>query len=863
MPSPSQPLPSRRPGLWALAALLALLWAGGLGAAPPPAAEIAGAIAQLGASRFKDREAASQKLLEFGEAAIPQLEKAAASDDPEVAGRAERTLFMVRLGITPQTPPETAALLRRYAETEGEARAAALEALLAGGQTSAQALLSLAHAERDEARRTRLRQAAAQSFDGKRLRQLLADGQAAEVAAALELRAREYYAPQDEKVRDWVAWLVVSGSAAAWRERSRPQPPDPGFAVYLALVQGRLDEVAVPAAEAAGTNRSLAVDLATWRRDWAALAAEQARVLKPGNPEQLGSLATYRRLAGQEAEFLAAEKQLVELATDERQAAIAIKVLLLNERPESALAIARNRQPGVAAELLSGAARYPELREFLAGRQDLFDLHLDYAPLWYELGLQEEALAMLNSARDRWQEGNRAAGLALLAAQARLDLTEQAHATAAKLWAEAPLAGTEHPDAAILRALFGRDWSIAQLWLPILQTTPPDESVEARLGALEILLGRRVQPARLEALQPRLLAGLASLDDEAQAGFLMLLSAACNSHGRKAQADDFRARALKLTQNPGLLLDEAQRLAAAGQWDAVPEPCARALKLEPLLAPALYLRGLALQHGGQAAAGAALVQCARLLPLGDGRQRLALATCLEAAGLADAAAAEYELCMRLLRPGTTEHLDAAQALAALREKQQRYGDAADLLRVYSLGFLARNRHLASSRGYLLLGARRHQLLARQALANGQPEAAGREAQLALDLEPGDVDPLIDLIASLDQGPRRDLADALYRRVADPLAATIAAWPQGAAEARNNAAWLAAKCNRELPLAHAWASRAVALRPRTAAYLDTLAEVEFRQGHAEAAAKLMRRCLELEPWHDYFHDQLRRFTAAQP
>jgi hypothetical protein len=49
-----------------------------------------------------------------------------------------------------------------------------------------------------------------------------------------------------------------------------------------------------------------------------------------------------------------------------------------------------------------------------------------------------------------------------------------------------------------------------------------------------------------------------------------------------------------------------------------------------------------------------------------------------------------------------------------------------------------------------------------------------------------------------------------------------------------------------------------VEPKSAGYIDTLAEVHFRKGERDKAIALMKRCVELEPQHSYFRKQLVRF-----
>jgi tetratricopeptide (TPR) repeat protein len=74
-------------------------------------------------------------------------------------------------------------------------------------------------------------------------------------------------------------------------------------------------------------------------------------------------------------------------------------------------------------------------------------------------------------------------------------------------------------------------------------------------------------------------------------------------------------------------------------------------------------------------------------------------------------------------------------------------------------------------------------------------------------------------------------------------------------AHNDLAWLYARCGVKLAEAQTHAERAVALQPRNAAYLDTLAEVAYRRGDKAKALELMGRCATLDP-HDPVHQSRR-------
>jgi tetratricopeptide (TPR) repeat protein len=78
---------------------------------------------------------------------------------------------------------------------------------------------------------------------------------------------------------------------------------------------------------------------------------------------------------------------------------------------------------------------------------------------------------------------------------------------------------------------------------------------------------------------------------------------------------------------------------------------------------------------------------------------------------------------------------------------------------------------------------------------------------------------------------------------------------------NDLAWLCARCDQKLTEALDLAQRAVAAEPFEAAYIDTLAEVQFRLGNAAEAARLEARALELEPGDSFMTRQLERFRSG--
>jgi hypothetical protein len=85
-------------------------------ATPELLAEIAQKVQELGSEQWAVREKAEERLKAIGRAAVPELKKAAASEDEEVRTRAERILYFV------ERAPSDAELLRLASDLEAIVR---------------------------------------------------------------------------------------------------------------------------------------------------------------------------------------------------------------------------------------------------------------------------------------------------------------------------------------------------------------------------------------------------------------------------------------------------------------------------------------------------------------------------------------------------------------------------------------------------------------------------------------------------------------------------------------------------------------------------------------------------------------------
>jgi tetratricopeptide (TPR) repeat protein len=105
------------------------------------------------------------------------------------------------------------------------------------------------------------------------------------------------------------------------------------------------------------------------------------------------------------------------------------------------------------------------------------------------------------------------------------------------------------------------------------------------------------------------------------------------------------------------------------------------------------------------------------------------------------------------------------------------------------------------------------------------------------------------------------ADQLLERCSQRMLGHLQKWPDDAGS-HNNLAWMFARCNQRLDEARQHAEIAVKLSEGAPTYIDTLAEILFRQGEIDRAIELAEQCIRLDPRHFHYRKQLDLFRTAR-
>jgi len=649
--------------------------------------------------------------------------------------------------------------------------------------------------------------------------------------------------------------------------------------------------------------RSLLVEL----QDWKSAATLQAEELPPPpneatrtatakgeelRGEQLGLLAAYQQLAGEQSAFEQTVGRIQQLAgehpQDQALAWHCAKTLLLNGVTADGLKRTRDAAPLKAFHLLAHRNEYEAGLELLGWQaqtvpdrawydrlpatgqheQELarsrFEAALQVARLLHLLGREEETerlLAWLESyindlpkpehgvypnRLQYWEQ--------VSVALYRMSLTERAWQAGAK---------SVHPlqtvPPSVLAAVFEERAHEADAWWVFLQGTVPEEPMASRLHRVDLALVP--PPGEAEGLfdevaEQAMQFGESITYESRAADYWHGIGDTCRWRGCRGLAIACLQRAAATLPPAAMAL--ASVYGAEERWQDAAEIYQQVWRSDHERLGALYLAGYALECAGQEPQGRQMKEQASLLAL-DARTRHRLAVDLSENGLEADAGAQWELLLRLAPPASWESYDAARRLA--EKSLDRHPDrAAKLWQHYLLGNLQRTFWFQEDTSYLGAPFLMHQMRAQAAMASADMDQTWREIELARAVTPGDARLAEDLVPMLDRAGQREDADKLAAQLLEHHRRLCAKYPRSAF-LHNHLAWTAAHCHRHLDEALAHAERAVQLAPHHGGYVDTLAEVHFRLGDRSTAVRLSEQAVKLHPFDRALQDQHERFRRA--
>lgn len=849
-----------------LVPLSLLLLAANLSSAPPAAPteeQINQAVRQLGDDDFKVREKASAFLWNAGRPAEKALQQAARSDDIEVARRAKDILQKFKYGIFPDTPEEVVKLIRQYRSGDANAKNTAASELLKLGRPGAAAVGRLLASEEDAGVRQSLSvqigREATQAAGA-----MLAQGN---VAAAEDLLEMGLASGVSSGFRNYAAYQLLRGQLDGAIKRyagpaGRGDKHAAEVLAYLYRAKGDLKS-AGQAAEMSG-KAELVEAILLELGDWPALArvvtARKDDLVEPGVK------ALYYRLAGNSAAADAELRKLHSPAGPGGGAPVlgsgaSAPALFFNDRPQEAIAVlGANQRWAEAFEFLTHQLKLREANELAAkggptSPDDAFRLELLQARLLHQLGDRDKARQRLAALVGKAKSETGDQLPSVLEAEYQLGLKDEAleHCGAALA------ADGEHTH--LLKHVFPKG-AAAEVWWKFFRKKFPAEAPAATLKRVRAFLDEKKPGPEFTGLVREAERDAAAVPAEQREPWLEALADVCQAAGADELARDFREKAARASGTAEAWAKLGDFLAERKHWRAAAEAYERACEKDPKQAAALYLRGWALVSSDRTEEGRTLMDRANWRPLADESARWALAEALAKHGLADDAERQRDLIRRTGEFQSKEvtnvrNHDGEEALA-----RKDYEQAAVSGERVMLIVLQTNLQFVKSRAYLSVPCGVHRNRALADLKAGRFEEARKEVGRCLDLLPGDIDLAVQLVPELARHGRDQDADDLFEKVFAVHARLCADYPNSA-WCHNNLAWLSARCRRRLDEGLEHSRKAVELTPKHAGNLDTLAEVYFQRGDKAKAVELMKQCIDLDPKHQYFRKQLKRFEAGDP
>lgn len=832
-------------------------------AVPPPPAAVSGEevrqlIQQLGDDDFKVREKASAALWAAGKAAEKPLEEAAKSPDFEVARRAKDILDKFKLGIYPDTPAEVVKLIRTYRAGDPNTKESAIKDLLKHGRPGFAALQRLAAAEADPGARQNL---AAQigTAAGEAAASLLAAGDFAGAGDVLEVTLA---GGGPDAFRNYAAFQFLNGrldDAIRRYKAKADQGPDKQPAevlAYLYRARGDLKNALAAAGKAGKAElvRGILFELGDWKGLKKVLADQQDSGFTPG------VRATIDRLTGDTA---ASDAALTQVAGQKESDAYA--VLFFNDRPDQAVAALSTKDGRADAfEFLALQLKFREAFE-LADKaeklppQERFPLDLMRARTLAQLGEKAKARKVFSDLVAGLKDTVEFQHGSVVEAEYQAGLKDDAFAHCARFLAAAKDDGAR---SRLLGRVFPQSSEAADVWWKFFRGEHPTEEPAATLNRLRGLLDdHKTGPDFTSVVRAAEKAAEGMSADEREP-WLRALADTCQSAGKDELSEDLLAKAAQASGTPDSWLRLGDFLAGKKRWAKAERAYQKAWAADQKRPVALYLRGWVLTHSGQAEEGRQLMERARWLPLADARARWALGEALARHGLTEAALRERDLIrttgeFQSVYVTNVRNLEGEAAFA-----RKDYDQAAVCAEAVLLTVLQAHLTFVKNRAYLMVPANIHRNRALAHLKAGRVEGARKEVALALTCLPGDIDLAVQFVGRFAaRGQEKDAAEVFDKAFA--LHTRLCTDYPNSGWCHNNLAWLTARCRRQLDVGLEHARKAVELAPQNAGHLDTLAEVRFQRGERAEAVELMKKCVELEPKHEYFRKQLRRFETGDP
>jgi hypothetical protein len=830
-------------------------------------------IDELGDADFTTRENAHKNLWKAGSDAEEQLKVALKGDDAEIRKRSLELLEKFKWGIYHDSPIAIIDLIQAYQSGTLQDKEKSIAKLIEMGGLGVKSVIKIINAEEQEEVRNSVLSYVSKSVskvipylieknEFKFLDQIL--------QMMLENRAEGVFS-------NYAVYAILSASTdKIINELSKNKPPkisdeiNKEILAYLYRSKGEHNDALKFAKES--KNPELYTQLALEASKW------QVVLDTDHFPDdlllgKLGYKLAMYRLTNEKTEFDGAKKTLVEIAEEltgkdkngvesTEQLFQAAKIALLNYMVSEGIdCLLKNKKRMMVAEIYASRFEFDKIKSLIEeakneNAKDVPSLEIHWAKILYGLGEKEQALKILDQYSSRIADKSEGDWpLKLVNAWILIKKKDRAFDDAASY-----LQKIEHREASgrMLNKMFGDD---AEFYDPLFRFFFKKKNTETAQGVIKQindLHDKKLDSKVVVKLVDDLLEYASTVTAEESVSLKNAAGAILKKYGLdeklKELADKFGSETI--------LLSLADLYAEKKEWAKARDAFKVAWDKDKSKSIIAFMIAKMEENIGDKTQASKWKDLATWSPLGNEQLRLDFAYALGKRNYMDDALIQFDLVSKTGEPGSYSVGASSRALASRLIEKKSFEKAADGYELAMLRCMTPFVSFTQSQAYVNVPSLIARLRCRSAIDNGDFDKVDSFAVKAFDLQPGEVELPILVYQPLIAKGKKELADKIFASAKKTIQKVGDDYPN-CAWAHNSAAWLSACCKSDLIWGLNQAEMAVKLDGKSAAHLDTLAEVLFQLKRQKEAVEAQTKAVALEPTKIYYKKQLKRIQNGDP
>ena len=830
-------------------------------------------IDELGDADFTTRENAHKNLWKAGSDAEEQLKVALKGDDAEIRKRSLELLEKFKWGIYHDSPIAIIDLIQAYQSGTLQDKEKSIAKLIEMGGLGVKSVIKIINAEEQEEVRNSVLSYASKSVskvipylieknEFKFLDQIL--------QMMLENRAEGVFS-------NYAVYAILSASTdKIINQLSKNKPPkisdeiNKEILAYLYRSKGEHNDALKFAKES--KNPELYTQLALEASKWKAVLDTDhfPDDLLLG---KLGYKLAMYRLANEKTEFDGAKKTLMEIAEEltgkdkngvesTEQLFQAAKIALLNYMvPEGIDSLLKNKKRMMVAEIYASRFEFDKIKYLIEeakneNAKDVPALEIHWAKILYGLGEKEQALKILDQYSSRIADKSEGDWpLKLVHAWILIKKRDRALDDAASY-----LQKIEHREASgrMLNKMFGDDSEFYDPLFRFFFKKKNTETAQTVIKQINDLHDKKLDSKAVLKLVDDLLEYASTVTAEESVSLKNAAGAILKKYGLdeklKELADKFGSETI--------LLSLADLYAEKKEWAKARDSFKVAWDKDKSKSIIAFMIAKMEENIGDKAQASKWNDLATWAPLGNEQVRLDFAYALGKRNYVDDALIQFDLVSKTGEPGSYSVGASSRALASRLIEKKSFEKAADGYELAMLRCMTPFVSFTQSQAYVNVPSLIARLRCRAAIDTGDFDKVDSFAAKAFDLQPGEVELPILVYQPLIAKGKKELADKIFASAKKSIQKVGDDYPN-CAWAHNSAAWLSACCKSDLIWGLNQAEMAVKLDGKSAAHLDTLAEVLFQLKRQKEAVEAQTKAVALEPTKIYYKKQLKRIQNGDP